>query len=177
MANHEDRPIRDKVNLFLAFKRKKLGNDSNECIRIVIKDYDRDLALLEYKCRLLGGTWRIHHTVNARDTEKARLWLIHKLIDNPKFAGCIDSIWKTALLQSECKTDNYFMFDIDTKENNELSQILDLIPDEAKIGIIKTPNGHHLVTKQFDTRKICNISNVTLIRDGYFFIKEINEKE
>ena len=173
MANHEDRPIRESVHLLLAFKRKKLGNDTNECIRIVIKDYELDLTLLEMKCKLLGGIWRIHHTVNARDTEKTRKYFIHELIDNPEFAGCIDSIWKTALLQKENATEGNFLLDIDTQNSDELTFVLDLVPDKVKIGIIKTPHGHHLITKSFDTREVCKLSYVTLIRDGYYFIKEI----
>lgn len=177
MANHEDRPIRESVHLLLAFKRKKLGNDTNECIRIVVKDYELDLILLEEKCKRLSGIWRIHHTVNARDTEKTRKWLIHKLIDNPEFAGCIDSIWKTGLLQKECMSDyeNRFLLDIDTKDEVIIRLIKTII--QNSLGVIKneieTPNGWHFITKPFDIREICKLSYVTLIRDGYYFIKEI----
>jgi hypothetical protein len=175
MANHEDRPKRDKIHLLLAFKRKKLGNDTRGCIRVVIKDYELDLALLEEKCKRLGGVWRIHHTVNARNTEKARKWLIHKLIDNPEFAGCVDSIWKTALLQPECKAENYFMFDIDTNTRTEIEKIHIMIGKYN--GIIKeshlTKNGIHIITKPFDTREVCKFPYIILIRDGYYFVKEI----
>jgi len=174
MANHEDRPIRDTIHLLLAFRRRKNNPDlTNECIRVVISDYNLDLFLLKEKCKKLGGTWRIHHTVNARDTKKARIWILHKLIETSQFDGCIDSIWKTALLQSECKAENNFMFDVDTKDNNELIQVLDLIPDKIKIGITKTPNGHHIITKSFDSRKVLELSYVTLVRDGYYFLEEI----
>ena len=176
MANHEDRPIRKSVDLLLAFKRKKLGNDTNECIRIVIKDYDIDLALLEYKCKLLGGIWRIHKTINSRNTGKARKWLIHKLIDNPEFSGCVDSIWKTALLQKENANEHNFLLDIDTKNEQIIRSIKTII--QNSLGVIKneveTPNGWHFFTNPFDSRAICKVSCVTLIRDGYYFIKEIN---
>lgn len=172
MANHEPRPRLNKVHLFLAFQRKKLRNNKAKCIRIIIKDYDLDLFLLEEKCKKLGGIWRIHHTVNARDTQKARLWLIHKLIDVPEFAGCIDSIWKTALLQKQCKAENKYLLDIDIKDNQKAFDL------SNKINIyiqqwIKTPNGFHFITQPFDIREIEKLSYVTLIRDGYYFIKEI----
>jgi len=176
MANHEDRFVRESVHLLLAFKRKKFGNKCNECIRTVIKDYELDLHLLEEKCKKLGGIWRIHHTVNARDTEKARIWLIHKLIDNPEFAGCIDSLWRTALLQQECKIENKFLFDIDTANYDKLIKAINLIPMELRESRIETPNGHHIIAKAFDSRKICKLDYVTLIRDGYYFIKQIGEK-
>jgi hypothetical protein len=173
MANHEDRPMRDKVHLLLAFRRHKNNSDlPNECIRVVIGDYDLDLFLLEEKCKKLGGVWRIHHTVNARDTEKARKWLIHKLIDNPEFAGCIDSIWKTALLQKENATENNFLFDIDTTDYETIGKMW-LFTQQVLIKDIRTPHGWHYVTKSFDAREVCKFTNVTLIRDGYYFIKEI----
>lgn len=175
MANHEERPIKDKVHLLLAFKRKKLGNDENDCFRVVIKDYDLDLFLMREKCKKLGGIWRIHHTVNARDTEKARKWLIHKLIDEPQFAGCVDSIWRTALLQPECKAENNFMFDVDANTRTEIENVHIIIGRNK--GIIKeshlTKNGIHIITKPFDAREICKLSYVSLIRDGYYFIEEI----
>ena len=173
MANHEPRPRIDKVHLLVAFQRKKLGNDKAKCIRVVIKDYNLDLFLLEEKCKKLGGIWRIHHTVNARNTEKARMWLIHKLIDVPEFAGCIDSIWKTALLQKECKAENRYLLDIDTVHSDELITIAGLIPENRKRERIATPNGWHWIIEPFDARKICKLPYVTLIRDGYYFIKEI----
>lgn len=172
MPNHEERPIRDKVHLFLAFRRHKNNPTlTNECIRVVIRDYDLDLFLLEQRCKKSGGIWRIHHTVNARDTEKARKWLIHKLIDNPGFAGCVDSIWKTALLQTECKAKDLFLFDVDTKDESKVYDIyLNLPIPRFKI---ETPNGWHFVTIGFDAREVCKLLHVTLIRDGYYFIKEV----
>jgi hypothetical protein len=173
MANHEDRPIRKTVDLLLAFSRKKDGEPNRKCIRVVIKDYHLDLSILEARLKILGGKWRIHKTVNSRDTKKARIWFLHKLIDTDIFDGCLDSLWRTALLQKENAIEKNFLLDIDTQNSDELTIALDLVPNEVKICIIKTPNGHHLITKSFDTRKICKLPYVTLIRDGYYFIKEI----
>lgn len=176
MSNHEERPIIEKVDLLLAFHRKKDNQLNKKCIRIVIRDYGRDLYLLEEKCKLLGGEWRIHKTVNSRDTYKAMNWLFHKLLDNPEFAGCIDSLWRTALLQKECiYGEQYFLLDVDTKDESELIILNDLIPDIENIidNITETPNGYHYVTKKFDTREVCKLPYVKLIRDGYVFIKKI----
>jgi hypothetical protein len=176
MSNHEERPQIERVDLFLAFHRKKDNQSNSKCIRTVIRDYSNDLVLLENKCKLIGGEWRIHKTVNSRDVQKARIWLIHKLLDNPEFAGCIDSLWRTALLQKECiYGEQYFLLDVDTKDNNELIELNDLIPDIEDIidDIIETPNGYHYITKKFDTREVCKLPYVKLIRDGYVFIKKI----
>lgn len=175
MANHEERPQIEAVDVLLAFSRKKDGQSIRKCIRHVIRDFDLDLKLLEVKLKVLGGEWRIHCTVNKRDTEKARKWLIHKLIDNPEFAGCIDSLWRTALLQPENATGKNFLLDVDTKESEFLELVLQKIKDAG--GQIKqfveTPSGVHFVTDCFDTREVCQLPYVTLIRDGYIFIKKV----
>ena len=180
MSNHEERPIIESVDLFLAFCRKKDNQPNRKCIRTIIKNYNDDLILLKEKCKLIGGEWRIHKTVNKRDTQKARIWLIHKLIDNPEFAGCVDSLWRTALLQKECiYGEQYFLLDVDTKKEEELIKLNSLIPDIENTldNIIETPNGYHYITKKFDTREVCELSYVTLIRDGYLFIEKIGVKE
>jgi hypothetical protein len=176
MANHEERPIIESVDLFLAFSRKKDGMENRKCIRTIIRDYNLDLEILKTKLKLLGGEWRIHKTVNKRDVQKARMWLIHKLLDNPEFAGCIDSLWRTSLLQKECiYGEQYFLLDVDTKKEEELIKLNDLIPNiqETLDNIIETPNGYHYITKKFDTREVCNLPYVTLIRDGYLFIEKL----
>lgn len=124
MANHEARPRVEAVDLLLAFARRKDGVPKAKCIRTVIKDYDLDLALLEAKLKVIGGTWRIHKTVNKRDTEKARKWLIHKLIDNPEYAGCIDSLWRTVLLNpNNIYGEKRFLLDIDTEDKESVISV------------------------------------------------------
>lgn len=176
MTNHEPRPIVKTVDLFLAFARPKDGEANRKCIRTIIRDYEQDLAILEAKLKIIGGVWRIHKTVNSRDCEKARLWLLHKLIDNPEFAGCVDSLWRTALLQPECKATDYFMFDVDTKEENIIADVVNLIRSNI-ISRVKTPNGWHYITKPFDTREVCKWSCVSLKRDGYIFIKKVETND
>ena len=175
MANHEDRQIRKTVDLLLAFARKKDGQSTRKCIRVVIKDYDLDLVILEARLKILGGKWRIHKTVNSRNTKRARIWFLHKLIDTDIFDGCLDSLWRTALLQKECAYEKNFLLDIDTKSLIELEKLNKILIDSKAIikKITITPNGWHYITAPFDTRKICELPYVTLIRDGYYFIKEV----
>ena len=175
MTNHEARPKVESVNLLLAFSRKKDGEVNKKCIRTIVRDFELDLAILEAKLKVIGGKWRIHKTVNSRDTEKARKWLLKKLIDNPEFAGCVDSLWRTALLQPENIYTNWWLLDIDTQNEDEISEL------ELRIahynGIIKekikTPNGWHYIVCPFDTRQVLELKNVTLIRDGYSFVKKV----
>lgn len=175
--NREDRIYNKYVHVYLAIQRKSV-HGKKRCIRQVIKDEELDLKILEAKVKVIGGQWRIHKTVNRRDTEKSGKWVIKHLIDNPQNASFLDSVWKTALLQKECKVDKYFMFDVDTQKESELALF------EQKLGNnniaynqrIKSPKGYHYITPQFDTREVCELDYVTLLRDGYHFVKEIKNE-
>jgi len=173
--NREKRVSQENVHLYLALQRDGTAKDK-KCIRQVIKDEELDLQMLEAKCKVLGGKWRIHKTVNARDCEKARKILLKMLIDHPEKASVIDSEWRTALMQRECRITNFFMLDIDTKDEEILKVIDKRIIEDAK-GIIyekhETPKGWHYITEPFDTRWVLLKDCVTLLRDGYVFVKEI----
>ena len=173
MANHEAKPYADSLDVLMAFSRTKDGQKA-KCLRQVIRDFDVDLGIMEYRVKRLGGKWRIHKTVNARDTKKAMKWLQHKLIDFPEGAGFIDSLWRTALLQPECVYgDKKFLLDIDTKDQNTLTAIRGLVGIDL-IATIETENGWHFITKPFDTRTILSCTDVSLQRDGYVYIKTVS---
>ena len=178
MANHELREYTNSLDILMALSRTK-DNQKTRCIRVVAKNYERDLEFLEAKVKLIGGKWRIHKTVNQRDTEKARIWLLKKLIDFPEGRGFIDSLWRTALLQNACIYGNKkFLLDVDTKDTQKLVDLEEVIDNSSGIVIerIETENGWHFITKGFDTRKVCALDYVHLIRDGYVYIKTIGGK-
>lgn len=182
MTNTEVKFHSKWVHFYLAFQRPRIGNRG--CLRMVIRDEDVDLDVLELRCRLLGGTWRIHKTVNARDCDKALNRLMHKLIDNPEFASRVDSEWRSILLQRDCVYgETKFMLDVDTKDVDKIIELEELIDHSDGIvdWRVETPKGWHFITNGFDTRKVCELPYVTLLRDGYYFIKQIgggtNEEE
>ena len=101
------------------------------------------------------------------------------MLDYPENASFVDSAWRTALLQPQCRVDNKFMLDIDTKDFLKLADI-DLIIKKSNGEILtryETPNGYHYITNPFDTRKVCEEDNVTLLRDGYYYIKTIGKEK
>ncbi|MHA1755085.1 MAG: hypothetical protein ACTSYR_06210, partial [Candidatus Odinarchaeia archaeon] len=167
----------DKIHMFLGLQRiSKQGK--KRCIRHVIKDEDEtvDLEIFEAKLKAIGGEWRIHKTVNARCPEKARKWLIKHLIDFPEKASLIDTVWRTALLQKECAcTPRFFMLDVDTQDDGKMNKVMEIIFNKRIIllKVIKSPNGYHLITEPFDTREVCDFKYVTLLRDGYYYVKTI----
>lgn len=180
MSNHESKDYADSVHVYLALARTKDGMKT-KCMRTVVKDPDVDLKVLELRCKLAGGIWRIHRTVNRRDTEKARKWLLKKLIDFPEGRGFIDSLWRTALLQPECVYGTKcFLLDVDTKDQDKISELVTRINTSMPSTVIdtilkrvETPNGWHFITMPFDTREVCNLPYVSLNRDGYTYIKTV----
>lgn len=181
MGNHEVRFFADSVHLLMGFKRTKdMEQGSAKCIRKVIKNYDEDLNVFKAQLQVLGGVWRIHKTVNPRDVHKARKVLLHTLIDYPEKASYIDSLWRTALLQRECIFgEKKFMLDIDTSNYNEVATIKNILEEYApKIleEVITPSGGRHIVTHPFDTREVCKLPNVKLLRDGYIYICTVGEK-
>jgi len=171
--NREVRIPAEEIHMFLALQRDNGAN--KKCFRTVIKDAKIDLQVTETKCKIFGGEWRIHRTVNSRSVEKARKWLLKHLIDFPENAGFVDSVWRTALLQRECKVTKYFMLDIDTEELKNLKKIetLLLLNEARVLKRIKSSKGWHYITEQFDTRELCKLDYVTLLRDGYYYIKTV----
>lgn len=185
MSNHETKDFQESVDVIMAFQRTKF-TDKHACIRHVVKNPENlelDIACLEAKLKVLGGEWRIHKTVNKRDVEKARKWLLKHLIDHPEKASFVDSLWRTALLQPECiYGEKRFMFDVDTNDRVDLKQFEDLLGESIKlhddfisVQRHQTPKGWHYITKPFDTRKVCELPYVTLLRDGYHYIKTVKE--
>lgn len=178
MSNREVRNYTESVHLYLAFARPSQGQKS-ACIRSVIKGNDNELEIFEARLKIIGGYWRIHKTVNARDVEKARKYLIKRLIDYPERAGCIDTEWRTALLQPGCiYGQKKFMLDVDTENSKILLDIVEKIHinNGEILQMIKSPKGWHYITLPFDTRSVCEIEEVSLLRDGYHFLSEVGKK-
>ena len=189
--NREIRVPAKSVHILMGIMRESKGSNNKNCIRQVVKDYNLDLAVLESKLKVMGGNWRIYKTVNERDVEKARIWLLHRLIDFPDHAGYVDSEWRTALLQTDhIYGEKKFMLDIDTQDEDKVKVVEDIIGNlwlkqevEGLPGAkrtpyiildrIKSPKGWHYITRHFDTREICKLDYVTLLRDGYHYVKTV----
>ena len=123
-SNRETRDRLKGVHVFLALFRAGTNQD-HRCMRGVIRNYEEDLKFLEMRCLARGGEWRIHQTVNMRDTEKAMKHLMKKLIDHPELCTDIDMEWRTSLLQPDCiYGDKKFMLDVDTKDVEPTSHVL-----------------------------------------------------
>lgn len=179
MSNNREVRIPAKtVHVLMGIQRNSKQGNKN-CIRQVVKDYETDLAFLEAKLKVIGGEWRIYKTVNLRDIEKARIFLLKRLIEFPEVAGYVDSEWRTALLQRECKAENKFMFDVDTKDYSSIVKFEEELgkANQAYLEKYESPKGWHYITEPFDTREVCKLEYVTLLRDGYHYVKTVGDKQ
>ncbi len=177
MYNDDNKKYKGMVmHLFIALRRKKDNPDGVKiCLRHVIKDDSNEINdLMKLKNILWSGVWRIHKTINTRDIKKAKILLMHRLLDSDSFDNKIDMLWKTCLMKSkhECK----MMLDIDDPPTLQFKRMCDLKNDGSipVLEEIKTPNGYHWVCDKFDTRIIKEYCGfVTIHRDGYKFIEKI----
>jgi len=167
----------DKVNIIFAIRRKKENEDKRNEPEIVRREVYRDEGSIKSvlsKCNA-PGTYRIYATVNARDCKKARKLLMKKLIDDPEnWDYRIDSLWKTCLMQPQCKAEHKFLIDIDTKDINVMSEVgVYIINSDGFIfDVIETPNGFHLITSKFNTKDF-TYPNVELHRDAFYFVDKV----
>jgi hypothetical protein len=178
MSNHEKKKRLDFVDIFIALKRPSVSGEQRSCIRMIDKNEGHELDLLIRKLELIGGTWRIYKTVNQRRVKTAKRFLLHKLIDEFEISSDIDTLWKTCLLQRESIYGyKKFMLDVDTDDVEKIRNLRVLISKNqgAIVEEHKSPKGLHIITLPFDTREVCELDYVTLLRDGYYYVTSVNE--
>ena len=75
-----------------------------------------------------------------------------------------------------CSIYRFQAIDVDTKEVETIVAVVKESGGEI-LRFHESPKGWHLICKPFDTRKVCEMENVSLHRDGYFYIKMIGGEE
>ena len=176
MKNTEEQIKTDKLDLYIAIKRKKENPDLKKelCFRTIIIDEEKDLNYLKAKISSHPGIWRIYRTVNSRNTDIARKLLMCKLINEPdKWSSRIDTLWRSMLLQKECKATNNFLIDIDSKDENILKEVFNILNLGKSYPFKNTPNGFHIIVPKFDTRLLEKFDCIEIKRDAYYFIEKI----
>jgi hypothetical protein len=174
MANTEPRDYRETLHCLLAFRRRK-DNETGPvmCFREIVRDEPTDLERLKVRCRTVPGNWRIHRTVNARNVANAANVLMHRLIDNPKDAEALETVWKTCLLQASARGERNVLIDVDDPERFH-DVVAALGGANVAVGsVVATPSGgYHIVCPKFDAREIVKIPDVSIQKDGYVFLEE-----
>lgn len=169
-SNHE------YLHLYVALRRRKENPDGQElCFRQIIVDEKIDFDCLIKRVESVGGTWRIHKTINKRCTKTATKELQKMLIDKPELHSRLVSTYKTLLMKPNAKAERNILIDIDIDDHEYANKVLRAIgSSESKI--YKTPNGYHVVSPKFDTRLLDGY-DVTIQRDGYRFVHKVEVNE
>jgi hypothetical protein len=66
------------------------------------------------------------------------------------------------------------MLDIDTKREDQLTSAHEKMVTAKIIEKVETENGWHYITEPFNTQNVCELGYVSLIRDGYVYVKSIH---
>ena len=172
-------------HMFLALRREKDNSDEYDAMSVfreIIRDEEKDLAILRAKCEAIGGVWRIYKTVNKRCFNKAFKLFQHRLIDDSEeYLHRIDSLWKNCLLKQESRAEKFFMIDFDGTEKEfeafEEKMSANNINTER---VVKSPNGYHIVTKPFKVEtkgRSFKYEGHDVLKDGYYFVEIVSPDE
>ena len=77
----------------------------------------------------------------------------------------LDTFWAV------CLKENNKLIDIDTTNPKELMKIVGLFEEDIIISSNRTPNGHHIVVKNHDTRYLDKYDFVEVKKDAYFLLE------
>lgn len=174
----------DAVSMYMAIQRKKDNPDiltvsKEKVMRKIAFEGSDALEYLEHQIKRFPGKWRIYKSINKRSCEKARKLLMKELIDNPQKALNLEALWKTVLMQPECKCEKNYLIDCDSKDESVVKVTEDFLAkvnDRDKITKVETPNGYHFVVANCDTRVFECTSVIEVKRDAMVFVKMIEVK-
>lgn len=158
------------VSGFKPRKRAFVAYDSEDkALKIKFKNFVRE--------GVKGEFCRHYVSVNARDPEKVRRAVIHKLVDGADFVG-MDRLIASEAAKSECAKTKKWMFDFDCDDLDKLAEFSDDVhsfgnfPNDSLI-LYCTPHGFAAIAPHgFDTRELLKKwgSVATLKRDDMLII-------
>lgn len=193
--------------VLLAVSRKKdtpeITNSQEIVFREVIKN-ERDIIRKYNKVKAMCESYKdengksfpfyLYVSLNARDSLKAtfalmgkiNLWLEESMrgVDRSQFFKKVYGHFYSTLMHktSKSKYTKYFMFDIDTKDEEELHHIEYELEGFVKVeSRIETKNGWHFKVKPFNAEQIRDLLDdleykdiIELKRDANLFVEYIN---
>lgn len=159
------------IYYLMAIARKKDNEDLTNSTEIVMRRTVNNELQLERSFEELKGLieldpkhkYKLYINFNPRDVKKAYLNLKnimaewdYNLMNNPNIYNKIlnvDREWCSCLARSPCKK-TYFMLDLDDKDSKYALMLLLGHYQIKKTWSIETQNGHHILFKPCDTRKL-----------------------
>ena len=167
-----------EAHVLVALRRRKDAANNklkSGCHKVIVRD-DEEYAMSRLERLCDEGEWRIYRSVNKRNLHKAAQLLQVELIYRADdIADRIDQVWKSILMKPECKSERKFLIDIDNASVNT-GYIKERYLEGVTIyDTVKTPNGWHMVTGPFDSRKLLeDLGGVIEVKkDALVYIKTI----
>jgi hypothetical protein len=158
---------------------------------INLKELPYKLDLVRAVAKSSGMKIYMYVSANARDTLKAYEWVQRKFLEydilghrgvtdfRPKLAT-LDWLWYEALMQTTSKATDYFVLDIDTKDESTLNEVRQIVNNYNfkgyKAEVLfeqETNNGYHFVTKPFDPSFVKHIPKIDISKDGLLYVEKI----
>lgn len=192
--------------VLLAVSRKKdtphITNSQEIVFRSVIKN-EKDIKRKYLKVKAMCESYRdeegkkypfyLYVSLNARDSLKAtfalqgkiNLWVEETMrgVDRSQFFKKVYGHFYSTLMHKESKSKHtkYFMFDIDTKNQDKIGYIEYILEDEVDVRMkIETKNGWHYKVKPFNAMDIQELLEdpeykklIELKRDANLFVEYI----
>ena len=127
-----------------------------------------------------GKMSRMYLSVNSRDEKSVKRELMHELFDDNVELTKLDSKLASLAAKSKCAAEKKWMFDFDSKNEsllNEFVKELEVLSEELKPVVYKTPNGYAVVVERgFDSRELLGkYPFVELKRDDMLCVKWIEK--
>jgi hypothetical protein len=181
----------DMVYVILGVSRNKLNKETKKekrITKVIRKESDIEKLYDSIVSQLIGTSFYIYVSVNARDVKKAAINLNKKIIDvvagdDMTYLKSLDAKWISELMKESAKFNRgNYMIDLDKDESLSENESLyswdnpyEMDDNLFKIGIDvikerKTPNGYHIVCKPFDVRLIEIYRDASIKKDEVIFV-------
>lgn len=188
----------NNIYFMMLLARPKNNREITKASRIFIRepirkleDYEFKLEKLRHEAERLGYRFYIYVSVNARSvingyenfkkiTTEYECEALHGKDDFHEPLMRLDKLWYSCMMKPNARATKYFLIDIDTKDDNVLQTVRDIINNWNMKGNIseilfeqETRNGWHYVCRPFDVRILKSIKDVEVKTDGLLFLESI----
>ena len=131
---------------------------------------------------LNGEMSRMYLSVNPRDEKSVKRELMYELLDNNVNLVKMESTLASLASKSRCAAEKKWMFNFNSEDKRLLSEFveeLEVLSEELKPVVHKTPNGYAVVVERgFDPRELLGkYPFVELKRDDMLCVKWVKKQE
>lgn len=180
--------MEDKLYVYLIRSRNKDNKDiegfKERAKTLIMYESKEDKVRREFELfasgGLVGEKTRLYKSVNARDEEKCRKGLMHRLIDGASIAN-IETVLASVCQQKENRAESKWLFDFDCTDTSVLESFVKDVEEHSPVSVHKTPNGYAVVSEHgFDTRELFEKYkdyDIGLKKDELLFLDIIEKEE